>query len=287
MLKKHTIHTSHAEISVLETTGTGMPVLLIHGNSCSKEVFVHQLESAAGEAQRMIAFDLPGCGESTDAFDPARTYSMSGLADMTMELLQALDVDRAVVYGWSLGGHIALELVPRFPGLVGLMLTATPACHATPESLFGAYRPHPMVPLIPQEHLSEAEMELFATTVFGPALNDAFMAALRRADGRARRMIIEKAFDGSSSDQQAIAENAGVPIAFVNGENDPIINVDYIGSLSYATLWEKHCFLLRGEGHAPFLTNPKLFNPIFERFLKDMAAVAQRPGANIAKTAAA
>jgi pimeloyl-ACP methyl ester carboxylesterase len=97
---------------------------------------------------------------------------MSGLAEMTMEVLQALGVDRAVVYGWSLGGHIALELVPRFPGLVGLMLTATPACHPTPESLFGAYRPHPMVPLIAQETLSEAEMELFATTVFGAALDD-------------------------------------------------------------------------------------------------------------------
>lgn len=287
MLKKHTIQTSHAEIAVTETSGTGMPVVLIHGNSCSKEVFTGLLESAAGETYRMIAFDLPGHGASSDAKDPERTYSMSGLADMTMEVLQGLGVERAVVYGWSLGGHIALELVPRFPGLVGLMLTATPACHATPESLFGAYRPHPMVPLIAKQDLSEAELELFATTVYGPALDDEKMAALRRADGRARRIVIETAFDGRSSDQRAIAENAGVPIAFVNGEKDPIIDIDYIGSLTYQTLWEKHCFVLRGEGHAPFLTNPKLFTPIFDRFLKDMAALAQRSGARVNKTAAA
>jgi len=287
MLNKHTIQTSHAEIAVAESAGSGMPVVLIHGNSCSKEVFTGLLESAAGDAYRMIAFDLPGHGASSNAHDPQRTYSMSGLADMTVEVLQALGVERAVVYGWSLGGHIALELVPRFPGLVGLMLTATPACHATPESLFGAYRPHPMVPLIAKEDLSDAELELFATTIFGPALDDTMMAALRRADGRARRMVIETAFDGGTSDQRAIAENAGIPIAFVNGEKDPIINVDYIGSLTYQTLWEKHCFVLRGEGHAPFLTNPKLFTPIFERFLKDMAAVAQRPGASANKTAAA
>ncbi|MCW5714602.1 MAG: alpha/beta hydrolase [Bauldia sp.] len=264
-----------------------MPVVLIHGNSCSKDVFSAQLESAAGDAYRMIAFDLPGHGESSDPTDPQRTYSMNGLADMTMEVLQALGVDRAVVYGWSLGGHIALELVPRFPGLIGFMLTATPPVHPTPESLMGGYRPHPMVPLIGQENLSDAELAMFAETVFGPAINDTLRAAVRRADGRARRMVLETAFDGRSSDQRAIAENAGVPIALVNGENDPIINVDYIGSLNYATLWEKHCFVLRGEGHAPFLTNPKLFNPIFERFLKDMAAVAQRPGAKVAKTAAA
>lgn len=287
MLKKHTIRTSHADIAVAETSGSGLPVVLIHGNSCSKDVFANQLEGAAADRHRMIAFDLPGHGASSDAFDPARTYSMNGLADMTVELLAALGVEKAAVYGWSLGGHVGLELIPRFKGLVGLMLGATPACHATPESLFGAYRPHPAVPLVGQETWSEAEGDLFAATVFGSAGNATLRAAIRRADGRARRMVLETAFAGGASDQRQLAETTSVPLAFVNGENDPIINVDYIGSLAYPTLWEKHCFLLRGEGHAPFLTNPKLFNPVFERFLADMAVIAPRATNMSSRTAAA
>ncbi len=287
MLRKHTIHTSHADIAVAETSGTGMPVVLIHGNSCSKSVFVHQLESAAGADYRMIAFDLPGHGDSSNAFDPDRTYSLSGLADATMEVLQALGVDRAIVYGWSLGGHVAIELMPRFAGLAGLMLTATPPVHPDPESFMGGFRMHPVLPLIGQEVLSDAEVDTFANGVFGPAASDAFRRDIRRADGRCRRLVIATAFTGGSSDQRTLVETSQKPVALVNGENDPIVNVDYLGSLVYANLWEKHNFVLRGEGHAPFLTNPQLFNPIFDRFLKDVAAAPMRATGTVGRTAAA
>lgn len=287
MLKKHVIQTSHADISVAESTGSGMPVVLIHGNSCSKEVFRKQLEGPMGDAHRLIAFDMAGHGESSDAVDPARTYSLTGLADMTVEVLEALDVSRAVVYGWSLGGHVALELLPRFPGLVGLMLSATPPVRPTPESFMEGFRMHPVLPLIGQEVLTDAELEAFAVGVFGPAVTDAFRSDIRRTDGRCRRNVIATAFNPETSDQRMLAETSPVPIAFVNGENDPIINVDYIGGLTYANLWEKHCFVLRNEGHAPFLTNSQLFNPILERFLKDMASVPERLRGGVTKTAAA
>jgi len=267
-----TIRTAHANIAVRETSGTGLPVVMIHGNSCSKEVFINQMNGPLGETHRMIAFDLPGHGASSDAFEPRRTYSMAGYSDMVMELLGKLGVDKAVVVGWSLGGFIALELIPRFDGLVGLMIVGTPPVHPTPESLIGGYRPHPAVGLIGQEVLSEQDQDMFAQTIYGPALTPQLRDAIRRTDGRSRRIVMETAFDGSSSDQRALAENAGVPIAIVNGADDPIINVDYIQSLTYATLWQNHCYSFRGVGHASFLTHPQLFNPIFEQFVRDMAA---------------
>lgn len=276
MLRTSMVHTSHAEIAVMESGGRGLPVLLLHGNSSCKEVFARQLESPMADTYHMIAIDLPGHGKSSDAFDPRRTYSMPGYADMAIEVLRELGVGKAAVFGWSLGGHIALELIPRFPGLVGLMITGTPPVHPTPESLMGGYRPHPMVPVIGQEALSDADEALFADTVYGAEASDLLRAALHRTDGRTRRMVLESAFDGSSSDQRALAENAGMPIAILNGASDPIINIDYICGLSYATLWRKHCYAFRGVGHAPFLTHPHLFNPLFEAFLDDMAALAGR-----------
>ncbi len=287
MLRTSTLKTSHADISVTETTGTGLPVLFIHGNSSCKEVFANQLESGMGETYRMIAFDLPGHGASSDAHNPSATYSMPGYADMTMEVLAALGVTRAAVFGWSLGGHIALELLPRFQGLVGMMLTATPPVHATPESLGGSYRPHPMVPLIGKGELTDEEAEMFAETVYGAAVTPTLRAALRRSDGRARTMLFETIFDGRTSDQRKLAETSKAPIAFVNGADDPIIDTDYIGGLTYASLWEKHCFALRGVGHAGFLTNPDVFNPILERFLADMAALAGRRPKHSSKAEAA
>jgi pimeloyl-ACP methyl ester carboxylesterase len=79
-----------------------------------------------------------------------------------------------------------------------------------------------------------------------------------------------------------------VPVAVVNGEKDPLVNVDYIGGLSYGALWDEHCYILRGMGHVPFLEAPEVFNQIFGRFLGDMAKrAATRKVASRAKTAAA
>jgi pimeloyl-ACP methyl ester carboxylesterase len=78
-------------------------------------------------------------------------------------------------------------------------------------------------------------------------------------------------FAGQISDQRKLAEDSLVPIAIVNGSDDPLVNVEYVGSLTYRNLWDKHCYLLRGAGHVPFLHEPEAFNAILERFVADMA----------------
>lgn len=287
-MKKSTVKTSLADIAVVESSGTGLPVLFIHGNSGSKEVFRHQLSSSMGDTYRLIAFDLPGHGESSNAADPAVTYTMPGYTKVILEMLDQLGVDKAAVYGWSLGGHIAIELMPRFPGLVGLMLTGTPPVHPNPPSFMGGFNAHPAVALIGKPDLTPEDETVFSSAIYGRGVSDEFLKSLRRTDPIARPLVLQGAFDGTSSDQQTLIETAKIPVAFVNGADDPIANVAYIGSLTYPTLWERHCFVLRGEGHAPFLTNPGVFNPILERFLRDMAQEAsKRPSVAASKTAAA
>ena len=276
MLRNSTVETSHDDISVVETSGTGLPIVLIHGNSSCKEVFVNQLNSPLGDVHRMIAFDLPGHGASSDARDPSETYSMHGYASAVIEVMSVLGVEQAAVFGWSLGGHIAIELLPRFQGVVGMMLAGAPPVHPTGEGMQSGFKPHPMVPLIGKGDLTDEEISIFSEGAYGPAATPALEAALRRTDGRARTMMFEGLFNGKTSDQQALAVKSPVPLAFVNGANDPIINSDYIGSLDYDHLWDKHCFVLRGEGHAPFLTNPTVFNPIFERFVTEMDVSAKK-----------
>lgn len=286
-MRNRVLNTSHADIAVSETAGTGLPVLMIHGNSSCKEVFVNQLESPMGEVHRMIAFDLPGHGASSDARDPSRTYTMPGYADLTMEILAELGVSRAVVFGWSVGGHIALELLPRFSGLAGLMIAATPPVHPTPESFQEGFKLHPMLALIGKPDLTDEEVDVLAVGAYGDAVTPELRNAVRRADGRARSTLFATLFDGRTSDQRTLAETTSVPIAIINGADDPIINTDYIGGLSYASLWERHCFVLRGEGHSPFLNNPGVFNQTFARFVNDMSKQASKRAGGASKEAAA
>jgi pimeloyl-ACP methyl ester carboxylesterase len=280
------IKTSHADIAVSETSGKGLPILFLHGNSSCKEVFQHQLESPLGDTYRMIAMDLPGHGASGDAIDPARTYSMPGYAEAAVEALGALGVRQAVVVGWSLGGHIAMEMIPRFDGLVGVMIVAAPPVGQGAEKVMAGFRPSPNAGMVGKPELSAEEIEIFLYANYGASSDPALRNALMRADGRARAVMFQALLGGETSDQRAIVETSEVPVAIVNGADDPLVNVEYVGGLSYANLWDDHCYVLRGAGHASFLHAPEAFGAILERFLGDMAMRKAKPGRK-ARTVAA
>jgi pimeloyl-ACP methyl ester carboxylesterase len=81
------------------------------------------MQGEVAENHRLIAFDLPGHGQSSNAEDAMGSYTRPGLADAAIELLDKLGVAEAIVFGWSLGGHIGVEMMTRFPGMRGLMIS--------------------------------------------------------------------------------------------------------------------------------------------------------------------
>lgn len=266
------IKTSHGDIAVNESGGDGMPVLFIHGNSSSKEVFGEILAGPIGKNFRAIAIDLPGHGASSDAVDPMRTYSMPGYADAAVETLALMGIDRAAVVGWSLGGHVAMEMMPRFPGMVGVMISGAPPVGQGVEKVMMGFRPSPHVGLVGQPELSPDEIEIFLYASYGPAAADPrWRAALMRTDGRARALMFQSLATGGTSDQRAIVENSPVPVAVVNGADDPLVETTYVGNVAYRALWDNHCYVLRGAGHASFLHVADAFDAILSRFLADMA----------------
>jgi pimeloyl-ACP methyl ester carboxylesterase len=252
-------------IGVSQSEGTGLPVLLIHGNSSCKEVF-HDLINEFGNKYHLIGLDLPGHGASSDAILPEQTYTLPGYAAVAIELLTALGIREAIVYGWSLGGCIGLEMVAHFPGLIGLMISGAPPASPTTESLRAAYRLNPEIGSV----TTADPTRIFTASASTGAFNDGLRQAARRADKRARAIMISGMLSGKFADQHQIIETARFPIAVVDGAADPFINIDYVANLRFASLWDEHYYLLRGVGHVPFLEAPKVFYPIFERFLADM-----------------
>src|SRR5207247_1195153 len=148
----------------------------------SKSVFSDLLDSDLGDHYRLVAFDLPGHGASTDAVDPERTYNLPGYAAATIELLAGLGIDKAAVYGWSLGGYVGLEMAPRFPGLVGLMISGAPPVRPTSESILSAYQPSPIIGLVGKLEFTAEEAEMFAAVVYGSAANEDFRRTAVRTD---------------------------------------------------------------------------------------------------------
>lgn len=270
------IHTSHAEIAVRQSAGQRMPTLLLHGNSSSKDIFDAQFTSTIGQEYRLIALDLPGHGASSDAFDPARSYTMQGYADAVIEVIEHLGLDEVAVIGWSLGGHIGIEMMALYPDLTGLMIIGAPPIEATPEGIQKGFSPHPDLLLAGQESFTDQDVEAFARTTSGGSMDPGLREIIRRADGRARRTMVENLFAGQVSNQKELVETFGhIPVAVVNGADEPFTNAEYLSGLAYANLWRGVCHFIPRTGHAPFREAPQLFNDLLARFLADMAGRAR------------
>lgn len=104
--------------------GSGVPLLLIHGNLSNGAVWREQLELLP-DGVHGIAPDLRGFGSS----EPAPVDATRGLRDFADDvgaLLDALELDQAHVAGHSLGGGVALQLALDRPESVRSLVLVAP-----------------------------------------------------------------------------------------------------------------------------------------------------------------
>lgn len=268
--KLYDLETSHGKIAVRESAGEVAPLLMIHGNSSASAIFQNQLEGEIGKKWRVIAPDLPGHGQSGDAIDPDRSYSMEGYADAMTEVLEKLGIEDAVVFGWSLGGHIGLEMIARYPGMRGLMITGTPP--VAREEVGQGFKSGPDMALAGQEVFSARDVESYARSTCGEPFEASLLDIVARTDGRARRIMFEKFAAGTGGNQRDIVAAAKLPIAVVNGRDEPFVELDFVSNVRFGNLWEGKTHVIDNAGHAPFREMPAVFDAYLARFITDCTA---------------
>lgn len=105
------------------TLGEGSPLLLINGYAAAGEDWDPSFLAALGESFEVICPDNRGVGISELG---EAELTIDGMAADLEALLDALEIERAIVVGWSMGGFVAQRLATRAPARVAaLALLAT------------------------------------------------------------------------------------------------------------------------------------------------------------------
>ena len=115
----------YAEVNGLnmyyEIHGTGEPLVVLHGAYMTIDAMGELVPSLA-EARRVIAVELQGHGRTADIDRP---ISYEQMADDVAALLRHLETGAADVFGYSMGGGVALQLAIRHPGAVRKLVVAS------------------------------------------------------------------------------------------------------------------------------------------------------------------
>ncbi len=115
-----------ARLHVVER-GEGPALLLVHGLAGQLCHFTFGMVDLLAAQYRVVAVDRPGSGYS--AREPGASASMGAQADVLAALIDALQLDRPVVVGHSMGGAVALALAQRHPERVAGLVLVAPLTH--------------------------------------------------------------------------------------------------------------------------------------------------------------
>jgi pimeloyl-ACP methyl ester carboxylesterase len=126
-----TAETGYASVNGLqmyyEIHGSGgTPLLLLHGGLFNIDLQFGALIPGLAATRQVIATDFQAHGRTNDNERPLRSED---LASDVLGLLQHLGVARADVFGFSVGGAVALHLAIKNPELVRKLIVSSASFH--------------------------------------------------------------------------------------------------------------------------------------------------------------
>jgi 3-oxoadipate enol-lactonase len=251
----------------VEEHGDGFPLLLIQGLGWSKWGSRGQWAEYA-ERRRVLAFDNRGTGLSAK---PPGPYAIEELSDDAASVLDARSLERADVYGHSMGGFVALTLALRRPDLVrSLVLVGTgpggPDHEPVPQETLEIWLSVVGLPI-------EEAIRRTLPTSFAPGWIDEHPDEY--AEWLARRLDPPTPPECWRAQFEAAArytgvgvevERIGVPALVIHGELDRVVPVAN-GRLLAARMPNAELVVLPDRGHAPQLEEPAAFSALVCGFL--------------------
>ncbi|WP_346238217.1 alpha/beta fold hydrolase [Niabella insulamsoli] len=258
--------TIEGKIISYKTAGDGKAVVLLHGFGADSSIWEEQMAHLKNQ-YLVIAPDLPGIGGSELTSD----QSMEGIAEIIKAIIENEEVEKVALIGHSMGGYATLAFAEKYPEwLTGFGLFHSTSIADNDEKKAAREKGIEFT----RSHGAASFLETTAPKMFAKSSKENNQPLYNRFMDELPEMTKEAVIDYYEAmmkrpDRTAILKNAKVPVLFVYGAQDEIIDLDKTieqASLPAVATVE----ILKQSGHLGMIEEPAATNRIIEDFLSDL-----------------
>jgi pimeloyl-ACP methyl ester carboxylesterase len=267
------------KVRCIDTGGPGPAVLLTHGISESLEFWHPQIE-ALGKTMRLVAWDMPGHGESDI---PAAAMDLQAVARIAWLLLDRLGIESAHLVGNSLGAAMSLRMLGQQPARTRSLLLANSATLG--PDVFGAFKAMTLPvlgELMNKPSAKAVEMQIKAIVHRAEAITPTVRAAIERniyrPGGAAYFLATLRLMTGLRGQREDVWKESHqllrqvkVPTLVLHGKQDVVLPVKH-SEQAHAMVAGSELQVWNDCGHTPQLEHPAAFNTC-------LTTLVQRAGA--------
>jgi pimeloyl-ACP methyl ester carboxylesterase len=242
----------------IDTGGAGAPIVLLHPNTGTVEIWEPQIAGFAQAGYRVIAFDRRGWGKSVP--DPKSEPRQGSIADDLHALIEHLKLDKFHLLGVAGGGFIALDYAAWHPErLRGLVVSAST----------GSIEDKEVAAVIARIAIPEIRKQSAHFREIGPSYRAANPEGTKRwieIDEHSRQTGI--AFQPLLRTPNTLAKIASIPAPTLVIAAD----ADLLAPPALMRIWAAHLQIhewavIHGAGHAVAWEQPGAFNDMVLDFI--------------------
>ena len=245
--------------------GSGPPLVLIHGFPVDGRVWNGQLKGLSGD-RRVIAVDLRGRGRSPAADEEG--WTMDTYAGDVADTLRDLEIDKADIAGFSMGGYVVFSLWRSHPEMFrSMILMSTRSTEDPPEGKEGRVR----VASLAREKGSAALAGMMFGKFFAPGADEAVKDQVKE---------ILQSIPGTTSASDSLAmgkrpDSTGdlsmisVPVVVVHGEQDALMPPEVARSMA-EEVPDGRFAPIADAGHFALVEQPSAVNAAIAEFLSGL-----------------
>lgn len=268
---KKSINVEGISIAYVEKHPAASHILyFIHGNSGSSGTWEKQLSDPLLEAYHLIAFDLPGHGDSSHSAKPDVDYSPLGTAKiLARAIIELSGLKPYILIGFSYGTNLIAEILghnvtPKGICMIGMCCIGE---QCPMENVFKRGE-QPSV-FFYNEDNREMVYDFIEQCLFDKA--DAIMLTENyfRTDTRFRLALMQTAANGQLTDEIATLQKYTVPLCMIFGKHDNLINAAYLDD-SGLPFWRNKINFIEIAGHFVQLDKPKAVTQILINYANEV-----------------